>query len=341
MTKRNTEVSTAEESTDTNSCPQIELLRGHDGQNGRDGRDGLPGAPGSAGRDGKDGEKGEKGCTGPVGPPGDIGSPGDSSQGDHGPRGAKGDIGPPGEKGNIGQPGLPEPSIIKGAKGMKGEAGNSVVGPPGTLGPPGRDGSKGEKGTSGVQGPQGPAGGGVVYTRWGRTTCPSGRDLVYEGVAAGGRYNEGGGGVGYLCLPEDPNYLLYDPGYEKRGKLYGGEYETAGGSQGSGPLSAVTNHDVPCAVCYAARKSTVLMIPAKTSCPSSWTREYYGYLMSEASTNPMQTNFVCVDNNPETIPGGILNRNGVSFFHVEATCSGIPCPPYVDGREVTCTVCTK
>ena len=340
MTKRNTEVSTAEESTDTSSCPQIELLRGHDGQNGRDGRDGLPGTPGSAGRDGKDGEKGEKGCTGPVGPPGDTGSPGDSSQGDQGPQGpqgAKGDTGPPGEKGSIGDPGLPEPSIIKGAKGMKGEAGNSVVGPPGTSGPPGRDGSKGEKGASGVQGPQGLAGGGVVYTRWGRTTCPSGRDLVYEGVAAGGRYNEGGGGVGYLCLPEDPNYLSYDPGYEKHGKLYGGEYV----EHQQGPLASVNYHDVPCAVCYAARKSTVLMIPAKTGCPSSWTQEYYGYLMSEASTNSMHTNFVCVDKNPESIPGSSSVAAGVSFFHVEATCIGIPCPPYVGGREVTCTVCTK
>ena len=336
MTKRNTDVSTTEASPDT--CPQIELLRGRDGQNGRDGRDGLPGSPGTLGRDGKDGERGEKGDAGPVGPPGppgDIGLPRNFSRGEPAIQGPPGG---PGEKGDQGEPGLPAQSVIKGAKGAKGERGDTTFGAPGRVGPPG---IKGAKGTPGVQGPPGNAGVGVHYTRWGRTTCPSGRERIYEGIAAGGRYNQGGGGVGYLCLPEDPNYLSYDSGYEKRGRLYGGEYVTAGGDRGTGPLSPVNYHDVPCTVCYATGKSSVLMIPAKTTCPSSWTREYYGYLMSEASANPMQTNFVCVDINPESAPGSSVYVGGVSFFHVEATCTAIPCPPYVGGREITCTVCTK
>jgi hypothetical protein len=31
-------------------------------------------------------------------------------------------------------------------------------------------------------------------------------------------------------------------------------------------------HDAPCAVCYIPTRHSVIMIPAKTSCPSGWTR---------------------------------------------------------------------
>jgi len=44
----------------------------------------------------------------------------------------------------------------------------------------------GQKGDTGPAGLPGPTAGGVVYTRWGRTTCPttSGTQLVYAGRAA-------------------------------------------------------------------------------------------------------------------------------------------------------------
>ena len=50
-------------------------------------------------------------------------------------------------------------------------------------------------GERGLPGPTGPTAGGVVYTRWGRTTCPttSGTQLVYAGKAAGSFYHESGG----------------------------------------------------------------------------------------------------------------------------------------------------
>ena len=82
------------------------------------------------------------------------------------------------------------------------------------------------------------------------------------------------------------------------------------------------------------------MIPARTSCPSSWTREYYGYQMAAHYTHVRST-FECIDSSPESIPGSAGNIDGVLFFHTEATCTGLPCPPYVAGREVTCAVCTK
>ena len=56
-------------------------------------------------------------------------------------------------------------------------------------------------------------------------------------------------------------------------KVYGSEYDL--------PLQGTHDHNVPCAVCCVSTRPTVLMIPAKASCPPNWTREYYGYIMTE------------------------------------------------------------
>ena len=88
------------------------------------------------------------------------------------------------------------------------------------------------------------------------------------------------------------------------------------------------------------------MIPAKTTCPPSWTREYYGYLMSSYYGHK-RTMFECVDSDAESVPGSAASTDGHLFYFVEARCTGIACPPsqssrdYVDGRELSCTVCTK
>ena len=84
------------------------------------------------------------------------------------------------------------------------------------------------------------------------------------------------------------------------------------------------------------------MIPAKVNCPTSWTREYYGYLMSERYIYH-RTMFECVDRHAESVLGSAANANAAHFYFVESRCSGIgiACPPYVNGRELSCTVCTK
>ena len=82
------------------------------------------------------------------------------------------------------------------------------------------------------------------------------------------------------------------------------------------------------------------MIPAQITCPSSWTREYYGYLMTERHDHYRST-FECVDQSPESIPGSIPNTDGALFFPTEVKCNGILCPPYDTQKEVTCVVCTK
>ena len=207
----------------------------------------------------------------------------------------------------------------------------------GRDGVPGARGPQGQRGDQGLAGPPGPRSGGVVYTRWGKSSCPnvSGTTLVYAGRVGGTWWQHKGGAANYLCMPDDPDYLSYQSGIQGYNYVYGAEYEIGGG-----PLRAVNNHNVPCAVCYASTRVAVTMIPAKTRCPSTWTLEYSGYLMSDYY-NYHRTMYECVDKNPDSVPGSASNTNGALFHHVEASCNGMLCPPYDPQKELTCAVCTK
>ena len=214
------------ETTDSStSCPQMELLRG---------RDGIPG------RDGRDGGKGERGDVGPVGATGPRGEKGD-----------RGEVGPRGDIGREGRNGIPGPQ-----------------GPQGISDPQGAVGEKGDRGDQGLPGPQGAQGpptGGAVYTRWGRTSCPSGQgtELLYSGRAGGTNYQHKGGAANILCLPNDPQYSRYGSGVNGYSPLTGVQYDTASRQ----PFSSVDHHNMPCAVCYTSSRVTVLMISTKTDLP--------------------------------------------------------------------------
>ena len=253
-------------------------------------------------------------------------------QGRDGRDGRDGVPGPRGPQGQRGEQGVAGPPGSHGLQGQRGEQG--------VAGPPGSHGLQGQRGEQGVAGPPGPRNGGVVYTRWGKTSCPNvtGTELVYAGRAGGSWYSHTGGGANYLCMPNDPDYLAYRPGVQGWSYVYGAEYQSFSG----GPLQAVHNHNVPCAVCYASTRVAVTMIPAKTQCPSTWTLEYSGYLMSATRYSPhYRTMFECVDKNPDSVPGSASDVNGAVFHHVEASCNGMPCPSYDPQKELTCVVCTK
>ena len=101
-------------------------------------------------------------------------------------------------------------------------------------------------------------------------------------------------------------------------------------------------HDIPRAVCVVPTNELVLMIPGKTSCPANFTREYYGYLMSErVHSIHYRSTFECVDKDLESVPGsGEYLAAGGLFGYVEAVCNGLPCPPYNNYKEINCVVCT-
>ncbi|XP_035686189.1 collagen alpha-4(IV) chain-like [Branchiostoma floridae] len=244
----------------------------------------------------------------------------DGRDGRDGVAGAPGLKGDPGQKGDIGSTGEPG----EGAKGSKGETGLQ-----------GAKGQKGEHGTSANNGV-----GGAVYTRWGKKTCRSGTTTVYSGVAGGTDHNQPGGGTNYQCLPTNPQWGRYQDGvHHARAFMYGAEYQL----DTNVPFGSTSLHDddVPCAVCYVPTRGSKLMIPARNICPTGWTQEYDGYLMAGHYNHPAAKEYVCVDEQPEAVTGGHANQNGALFYPVEARCGPLPCPNYVEGRELTCVVCTK
>ena len=119
------------------------------------------------------------------------------------------------------------------------------------------------------------------------------------------------------------------------------------GSEYAYPLQGTHDHNVPCAVCHVSTRPTVMIIPAKYRCPSTWTREYYGYLMTEykghSGSIRGRTMFECVDQDQESLPDSHGDTNGVLFYHTEAACDHghLPCPPYDSNKELNCVVCTK
>ena len=153
---------------------------------------------------------------------------------------------------------------------------------------------------------------------------------MYSGKA--GASSSTGGGGNYICLPEDPEYLEYTRNVQGYSYVNVAEYEN--------PVQRdKDDHDVPCAVCHAANKSSVLMIPSKVSCSEDWTKEYYGYLMSDSN---YRLTYACVDVALEVIPNSGGDRiTEASFFSVEARCDSLSCPPYDREKELTCVVCSK
>ncbi len=108
----------------------------------------------------------------------------DGRDGSPGPRGQPGrDGGRDGQAGQLGPRGEPGPA-------------GGIQGPPGV---------KGEIGIRGLPGPAGPLGtnsGGVIYNRWGASTCPDvpGTQMVYTGRTGGSHFSHTGGGANHLCI---------------------------------------------------------------------------------------------------------------------------------------------
>ena len=219
---------------------------------------------------------------------------------------------------------------------------NGTDGRDGRDGLPGRDGlqgPQGEKGEVGPPGPKGPKSAGVTYTRWGNSLCPGtpGTEQVYAGRAAGTFFNVQGGGSTKICLPDEPQYYPSTKLPSSVSVLQGAEYETH-----NGPLDEVKNENVPCTVCYVSLRNSMLMIPAKIECPSDWTLEYNGYLMTERDSH-FRSSFDCVDIKPGRVPGGSKDTNGALFFHVivDGSCNGLLCPPFEIKQPTSCVVCTR
>ena len=157
-------------------------------------------------------------------------------------------------------------------------------------------------------------------------------------------YSSTGGAAEYICLPRDPIWGYYeDSVQESNAGVHGAEYQLYQKTLSNFFESNIKMgyDDAPCAVCRAPR-SSVVMIPGRNQCYPGWTKEYHGYLAAGADGNAAASEFVCLDIGAEILTGGAhaQNKNGKVFYLAEARCGSLPCPPYVDGRELTCVVCS-
>ena len=158
---------------------------------------------------------------------------------------------------------------------------------------------------------------------------------MYAGRAGGSYHGHKGGGGNLQCLPLDPKFYKTISGAQNLAYMYGTEYEHINGFV---PNSHDT--DVPCAVCYVPTRNALYMIPAKYTCPSGWTGEYFGYLMSEQH-NHHRSQFSCVDHSLTPVTGSSHDIGGFLLYPVEGVCGTLPCPPYSRDKELSCAVCTK
>jgi len=183
---------------------------------------------------------------------------------------------------------------------------------------------------------------GATYTRWGKSTCQSnGTELVYSGLTAGSDYTHSGAAANFLCLTKSPLWNKYDDAEHGGALVYGAEYEFTNRNRQYFFGSEINNQDPPCAVCRT-RRSSVMMISGRNQCLDGWTLEYHGYLSGGRYDHSAATEYVCLDADPEVIMGGSANNNGKLFYLSEVRCgSSSLCPPYINGRELTCVVCSK
>ena len=161
----------------------------------------------------------------------------------------------------------------------------------------------------------------------------------FVGYAAKSWYDSHGNGANTLCLAKDPEFLENVEGNEapRNAGIHGVEYRVSNTFLRSENLE---NENVPCAVCEVPRTS-VLMLPAKRTCPQGWTLEYEGLVMAGNYNHNGQSEYICVSLGMETIPGGSARTDGGLLFVVEIRCHTLLCPPYEAGYELSCVVCTK
>ena len=63
--------------------------------------------------------------------------------------------------------------------------------------------------------------------------------------------------------------------------------------------------------------------------------------MSENVDNCGRSTFICVNRGFESVPGSYAHASATDLYYVEATCNGLPCPPYVNYKELTRAICTR
>lgn len=180
----------------------------------------------------------------------------------------------------------------------------------GERGEEGPIGNQGIPGAAGTDGTFLPGGGASTYINWGRSDCPGGHSVVYEGRAVAPAFDNAGGGAEYICLHESGSAgglsIMNAPAMSS---VVGVHLETFADPSAFGlpmniePLSSDNGDAIACAVCLTF-DSTTIMVPNSNMCPSmSWDMAYTGFLMTARdyiSITPLNLDHDPVFGNTET-----------------------------------------
>jgi hypothetical protein len=82
------------------------------------------------------------------------------------------------------------------------------------------------------------------------------------------------------------------------------------------------------------------MVPGQNICHEGYTLQYSGYLMAGDFTDRGTSEYICMDREPEKANFGSGDKPGRKFRLTQGECGALKCPPYVEGREITCAVCS-
>ena len=164
------------------------------------------------------------------------------------------------------------------------------------------------------------------------------------GIIASASAGATGGGVDFLCLPTNPEWLsttsvsyfnqIGSVSYQHNGYIF---------------ASYTDNKRARCAQCYTNSRPAVMMIPGHYSCPTYRTREYYGYLMASEESRNHPSRYICVNSNPSYLSYSSSSYYSTSSYltFVRADCSGsgtldeCSSGEYVHGRVLSCVVCSR
>ena len=173
-----------------------------------------------------------------------------------------------------------------------------------------------------------------TYELLGNDKCASiqGTSTIFTGYVLG--FN---GSSTFKCLPIK-QYIQY---YNTSFSMFADSPESVGYAKmtvyQSFRHSGQTNIHATCALCSIEGRNAILMMPATPECPQSWTREYYGYLM----TDNTETTFVCVDIG---LNGDIMENTIPDFSvlkHVTAYPERTRAHTYQSDYALSCAVCSK
>lgn len=197
---------------------------------------------------------------------------------------------------------------------------------------------------------------GDIYVRWGHQSCPDTASALYQGLIAGARWDNNGGGTNKLCLTYEPSHNYIDRGWwTDMSRLHGAQYHNHdGGFPDSVNGDSRHDDDMGCVVCQVKAATNGWIHWGGWECPAANaddakkgafnknadTIEYQGIGMAER-WNHRASEFICVDWERQRHAG---SHNGWDhdtnrLYVMEVRDGSSWSEKYRNGDEVYCSFC--